>query len=163
MTDDRHDFEGGAHRDVHVDGFDLAHRDGSPIYVSDEGPVDERVFFFRVAGVGHHKGGAQSPAFAPMSQVLLVRERTNEVDPNVIRVLGRDRSMAGYVPASLAAVFAPMIDGIGQSAAVGVVTKTYSVQTGRNASRIEVLATLERDMQITASIEEGHQYDAKIR
>lgn len=156
LADDRHTFVGEPDREVTVDGFEPVLPDGTPLYLSDDGPVDERVFYFRVAGVGHHAAAVQSSAFAPVSEVFLMREPGNAADRNAIRVIGQDKGHAGYVPGRLAAIMAPMLDRLTTGAAAGLVPRTYGTARGRNA--IEVLATVDRDVAAKASFEDDGQY-----
>lgn len=161
LTDDRHTFEGREHRDVTVDGFELARPDGSPLLLSSDGPVEQRVFYFRVTGVGHHQGGAQSTSFAPLSQIYLLREPANEADPNALRVVGEDAAFAGYVPRELAAIISPMVDRASIKGTSGVVTRTFATARGRNA--IEVLAVVGRNIDLRATFEDDGHYQPNIQ
>lgn len=145
---------GDGHK-VTVDGFSLTKRDGSPVCLSDDWPINDRVFYFRVAGVMHHQAGAQSPAFAQPSQVVLVPEPTNPNDPNAIRVTGHDGFFAGYVPRTIAAVMCGLL-GQGGRVCAGLVTRTYATSQGRNA--IEVLAACDRDIDAREPLGE-HAHD----
>lgn len=160
LNDNRHAFGGSSGEEVDVDGFDIDRPDGSPVYLSEDGAIDDRVFYFRVAGVAHHKGGAQSPAFGPLAQVFLVREPENPADPNALRVIGQDQSCAGYVPRELAAIMTRLLARAGSRVATGVVTKTYSTTRGRNA--IEVLAMCDRNLEVVAHLGDGDHYQPRV-
>lgn len=158
LTDDRHTFDGGD-GEVTVDGFDVDRHDGSPMYLSDDGPVDERVFYFRIAGVMHHQVGAQSTAFAPLAQVFLQPEPTNPQDPNAVRVTGQDGSFAGYAPRAVAAVLSQMLSHGGR-VCMGIVTKTYGTSRGRNA--VEVLVTCDRNIEARADVGDDRHYKPRL-
>ena len=159
LSDDQHTFR-GSERNVTVDGFELARPDGSPILLSSDGPVDERVFYFRVTGIGHHEAGAQAPSFAPLSQIYLVREPANLFDANALKVVGQDHAVAGYVPRDLAAIISPIVDRVGIAGASGIVTRTYATIRGRNA--IEVLALVNRNIDLRATYEDDGHYKPNI-
>lgn len=150
LIEDTAEFDG---RDgpVSVHGFDLQYPNGSGVPLSDDGPVEERVYYFRVAGISHHQANAQGPNFAPRSQVFLVREPTNTHDPNAIQVLGQKRQFIGYVPSGAAASMATLMKQVGASVAVGMVTKTFGAHGKRNA--IEVMAAIERNIEMTGEVE----------
>jgi len=103
LTDDTAEFRGRGGEVVVVHGFDLEYKNGAGLPLSDDGAVDHRVYYFRVAGVAHHQVAAQSDSFAPLSQVFLVREPSNPADPNAIQVLSPTRECVGYVPRGAAA------------------------------------------------------------
>lgn len=152
MIDDTDEFEGGPHRAVEVHGFDLNLPSGEPLLKSETGPVEERVFYFRVAGISHFEVDAQSPSFAPGQPILLVPEPSNPADPNAIRVMSPDMNLtAGYVPRAAAAVAAALLHSSGRRYATGVVTKTFRVGGKRNA--IEVLGTVGRELELVGDVD----------
>ena len=150
LVDHTSTFRGPDGGVVTVHGFDLEYRNGIGMHPSDFGPVDDRVYYFRVAGVKYHETAAQSDSFTPMSQVLLVREPSNAHDPNAIQVIGRAGECIGYVPAGAAAKMSSLMKRIGTAVATATVTKSFSAH-GRRTS-IEILSGVERDIEMTGTV-----------
>ena len=149
LTDDTAEFTGRDGAKVAVHGFDLE-CNGAGLPLSDDGPVDDRVYYFRVAGVSHHQAAAQSDNFTPMSQVFLVREPSNADDPNAIQVLGQAHECAGYVPTGAAATMSSLMKRIGTPVVAGVVTKNFGAHGKRVA--IEVLSGIERSIEVVGTV-----------
>jgi hypothetical protein len=144
----------GSHHELDIHGFDVELPSGDPLHPSEDGPVADRVFFFRVAGVSHYLA-AQSDSFVPMAQVFLQREPNNPHDPMAIQVLGHDLKCAGYVPANLAVQMSALLDAIGGKGTLGIVTKTYVARGSRNA--IEVVAAVERVVTFAGTVDDQEQ------
>jgi hypothetical protein len=165
FVDDTHTFvgqegaevqvEGGRLYEVTVHGSEMGHSVGDVIhadniaelYPDDSEPAGEQLFFFKVAGVGHHGTGTQTPGFAPKHKVLLLREPTNNADRNAIKVVDETRThQCGYVPAGIAAIMAPLMDRAGLTGTLGVVIRTYS--TGGRRIALEVFGSAGRPFAI---------------
>ncbi len=149
LTDDTAEFTGRDGAKVAVHGFDLQ-CNGTGLPLSDDGPVDDRVYYFRVAGVSHHQAAAQSDSFTPLSQVFLVREPSNTHDPNAIQVVGKSRECAGYVPTGAAVRMSSLMQQIGTTVVAATVTKTFGAHGKRVA--IEVLSGIERTIELTGTV-----------
>jgi hypothetical protein len=149
LTDDTAELTGRDGAKVAVHGFDLE-CDEAGLPLNDDGPVDIRVYYFRVAGVAHHQAAAQSDSFTPMSQVFLVHETSNADDPNAIQVLGHARECAGYVPRGAAAAMSSLMKRIGTPVVAGTVTKNFSAHGKRVA--IEVLSGIERSIELVGTV-----------
>jgi hypothetical protein len=149
LTDDTAEFTGRDGAKVAVHGFDLE-CNGAGLPLSDDGPVDNRVYYFRVAGVSHHQAAAQSDSFTPLSQVFLVREPSNTHDPNAIQVLGKSRECAGYVPTGAAVQMSSLMQQIGTTVVAATVTKTFGAHGKRVA--IEVLSGIERTIELIGKV-----------
>ena len=150
LTDDTAKFRGRDGNDVAVHGFDLEYHNGRGLPLNDDGPVDDRVYYFRVAGVAHHQVAAQSDSFTPLSQVFLVRELSNTHDPNAIQVLGKTRECAGYVPSGAAAQMTSLMQRIGTTVVAATVTKTFGAHGKRVA--IEVLSGIDRNIELVGKV-----------
>jgi hypothetical protein len=133
-----------------IHGFDLEYPNGKGLPLNADGPVDERVYYFRVAGVAHHEATAQSDSFTPLSQVYLVREPTNAYDPNAIQVLSQTRENVGYVPRGAAAQMAALMKRVGTTVVAATVTKTFNAHGKRTA--IEVLAGVNRNIELVGTV-----------
>jgi len=133
-----------------IHGFDLEYHSGKGLPLSDDGPVDDRVYYFRVAGMAHHQVAAQSDSFTPLSQVFLVREPTNAYDPNAIQVLSQTRENVGYVPRGAAAQMAALMKRVGTTVVAATVTKTFNAHGKRTA--IEVLTGVNRNIELVGTV-----------
>jgi hypothetical protein len=150
LIEDTAQFRGRDGDFVDVHGFELAWPDGTGFPLSDDGPVDDRVYYFRVAGVTHHQATAQSDSFTPMSQVFLVPEPSNQYDPYAIQVLGAARECIGYVPSGLAPQVSSLMKRVGKSAVAATITKTFIAHGKRTA--IEVLVGIERNIELDGKV-----------
>jgi hypothetical protein len=64
---------------------------------------DERIRVVAVAGVSFRPEALPHSSFDPGRRLALVREPTNEHDPNAVAIWNEERTMqVGYVPADLA-------------------------------------------------------------
>jgi hypothetical protein len=149
LIDDTAEFE-GHDGPVAVHGFNLDDESGERLCLSDDGPIGDRLYYFRVAGLMHHQAAAQGEHFTPMSQVFLVREPTNVHDPNAIQVLGQGREFIGYVPREAAVSMSALMKRIGTPVVAGMVTNSFSSHGKRNA--VEILSAIERDIGLTGTV-----------